>query len=520
MRRRVTRVLVAGALSLAGVAWGLVSESSASSGTGGTLTVGIAEPSNSLDPTGAAPPDYIYYAYDPLIYETSTGKYIPDLATSWGEAGKSNTHFLITLRHGVDFSDGSEMTATDAANSLSYYATTPGSNQVNAGPVASVSAIGKWKVEINFKTPVPERDVIQSLSQDFTFGDIIGPKGLANKSSLATSTDGAGEYELDASATVAGSSYTFVPNPHYWNKSAIKYSKVVAKFFMSDSAELAAIQTGQIQYAQNMPAPDVAAGGSSGLRISHGPGNVPMLMLEGHLTGPLANADVREAIGYALDRSAIAGTVYSGLAKPQVELGLKGFPGYDAADASYYSYNVSKAKQLLSSGGYPNGFTLTLLDAAALDKGGTLAAAVDSELSAIGINVQLTLNSGSFGDFLTALGSKSYDALLFPPRAQDIYGEATQTLLPVQGGIGNVFGASDTTLNSLLAANAAATKPAKQTSTAVAVTHRLDQLAWWIPIVNELSNQMTSTSVHNVVKSFETVDLDPVAPLSSLEWTG
>jgi peptide/nickel transport system substrate-binding protein len=520
MRRRTTRLLAAGALALAGVAWGFASQSSASSGHGGTLTVGIAEPNNSLDPTGAAPPDYIYYAYDPLIYETSTGKYIPDLALSWGEAGKSNKHFVIHLRHGVDFSDGSEMTASDAAASLTYYATTAGPNQVNAGPVVSVSSIGKWTVEINYKTAVPERDVIQSLSQDFTFGDIIGPQGLANKTSLATTTDGAGEYELVPADTVAGSSYTFVPNPHYWNKSAIKYSTVVAQFYMSDSAELAAIQTNQIQYAQNMPAPDVATGASSGLRISHGPGNVPMLMLEGHLTGPLANADVRAAIGYALNRSAIASTVFSGLAKPQVELGLKGFPGFDPGDAKYYSYNVAKAKQLLATGGYPNGFTLTLLDAAALDKGGTLAAAVDSELSAVGITVQLTLNTGSFGSFLAALGSKDYDALLFPPRAQDIYGEATQTLLPVAGGIGNVFGASDATLTSLLAANAAARKPAKQTSTAIAVTHRLDELAWYIPIVDEVSNQMTSKSVHNVAKSFETVDLDPVAPLSSLEWTG
>jgi peptide/nickel transport system substrate-binding protein len=518
MRRRTIRLAATGLLAVAGIALGFASESSAAAG--GTLTVGIAEPSNSLDPTGAAPPDYIYYAYDPLIYETPTGRYIPDLALSWGESGKTNKHFLIHLRHGVDFSDGSEMTAKDAAASLEYYALTAGPNQVNAGPVSSVTAIGKWIVEINYKSAVPERDVIQSLSQDFTFGDIIGPHGLANKSSLGTSTDGAGEYELNSSQTVAGSSYTFVPNPHYWNKSAIKYSKIVAKFYMSDSAELAAIQTGQIQYAQNMPASDVATGSSAGLRVSHGPGNVPMLMLEGHLTGPLANADVRQAIGYALDRPAIASAVFSGLAKPQVELGLKGFPGYDPAEAKLYGYNLAKAKQLLAKGGYPNGFTMTLLDAAALDKGGTLAAAVDGELSAVGINVQLTLNTGSFGDFLAALGSKNYEALLFPPRAQDIYGEATQTLLPSQGGIGNVFGASDPTLNSLIAANAAATTARKQSSTAIAVTHRLDQLAWYIPIVDEVSNQMTSSSVRGVVKSFDTVDLDPVAPVASLEWNG
>ena len=515
--RTVLGLAASGILATAGLFAGFASEASAA--PKGTLTVGIAEPSNSLDPTGAAPPDYIYYAYDPLLYETPTGNYTPDLALSWGEYGKGNKHFRITLRQGVHFSDGSEMTAQDVAKSLTYYATTAGPNQTNAGPVSSVQAIGKWTVQINYKSAVPEEDVEQSLSQDFTFGDIIGPKGLADPSSLGTTTDGAGEYELDAADTVAGSKYTFVPNPHYWDKPAVMYSKVVAEYFASDSSELSAIQTGQIQYAQNMPAPDVAAGKSSGLRISHGPGNVPMLMLEGHLSGPLVSLKVREAIGYALNRSGIASAVYSGFARAQGELGVRGFPGYDPADADLFNYNVTKAKQLLSEAGYPNGFTMTLLDAAALDKGGTLASIVDSELAAVGINVTLTLNSGSFGSFLQALDSKQYEALLFPPRAQDIWGEATQTLLPADGQ-GNVFGATDTVLTNLLAKNAVAATPAAQTSTAIAVTHRLDDLAWYIPIVDEVSNQMTSTSVKNVVTSFDTVDLDPVAPLISLEWHG
>ncbi|HTW12806.1 MAG TPA: ABC transporter substrate-binding protein [Solirubrobacteraceae bacterium] len=520
MRNRTIRLAAGGLLAAASIGIAGVTQASAASTHGGTLTVGIAEASNSLDPTAAAPPDYIYYAYDPLIYETSSGNFIADLAISWTEVGKSNEHFRLTLRHGVHFSDGSLMTASDVAKSLTYYATTPGPNQTNAGPVKNVQAIGKWTVQINYKSPIPEADVTQSLSQDFTFGDIIGPKGLADPSSLGTSTDGAGEYELEPSATVAGSKYTFVPNPHYWNKSLIRYSKVVAEFYASDSAELSAIQSGQIQYAQNMPATDVASGKSSGLRISHGPGNVPMLMLEGHLSGPLSNVNVRQAIGYALNRKAIASAVFSGLAKPQGELGVAGLPGYDPTAANLYSYDISKAKQLLAKGGYPHGFTMTLLDAAALDKGGTLAQAVESQLSAIGINVQVTLNTGSFGAFLQQLGSKNYEALLFPPRAQDIWGEATQTLLPVQGGIGNVFGASDKLLNQRLAANAAATTLAAQSSTAIAVTRRLDELAWYIPIVDEVSNQMTSKSVKNVVSSFDTVDLDPVAPDLNLEWQG
>jgi peptide/nickel transport system substrate-binding protein len=518
MRSRIIRIAAGGMLATAGIALGLAPQASAA--PKGTLTVGIAEASNSLDPTAAAPPDYIYYAYDPLIYENSSGQYIADLAVDWSEIGKSNKHFKLTIRQGVHFSDGSVMTNKDVAKSLTYYATTPGANQTNAGPVSSIKAKGRWTVVINYKTAVPEADVIQSLSQDFTFGDVIGPKGLADTKSLGTTTDGAGEYELDAAATVAGSKYVFVPNPHYWDKPAIKYAKVVAEYFSSDSAELAAVESGQIQYAQNLPASDVAAAASKGLRVSHGPGNVPMLMLEGHLTGPLANQDVRQAISDALNRSAIASAIFSGLAKPQTELGINGFPGYDAADADMYHYDIAKAKQLLTAGGYPNGFTLTLLDAAALDKGGTLAQAVESQLSAIGITVQLTLNTGSFGSFLQQLGSKDYEALLFPPRAQDIWGEATQTLLPVSGGIGNVFGASDARLNTLLAANAAATTPTTQAKTAIQVTHRLDELAWYIPIVDEESNQVTSTGVKNVVKTFYTVDLDPVAPSPLLEWQG
>ncbi len=184
MRSRIIRLAAGAMLATASIALSVAPPAGAAGAK--TLTVGIAEASNSLDPTGAAPPDYIYYAYDPLIYENPSGQFLADLAVGWREVGKSNKHFKLTLRRGVHFSDGSLMTSKAVAASLTYYATTPGPNQVNAGPVASIKTTGKWSVEINYKTSVPEADVVQSLSQDFTFGDVIGPKGLANKGTLGT----------------------------------------------------------------------------------------------------------------------------------------------------------------------------------------------------------------------------------------------------------------------------------------------------------------------------------------------
>lgn len=92
---------------------------------GGTLTVQFNSPV-SLNPAleGTSESDIVFGAldYDSLIYQLGDGTFVPDLATSWGYvAGTQNEVFNLTLRGGVDFSDGSLMTPQSVVNSFNYF---------------------------------------------------------------------------------------------------------------------------------------------------------------------------------------------------------------------------------------------------------------------------------------------------------------------------------------------------------------------------------------------------------------
>ncbi len=484
------------------------SAGSTATGRSGTFTVGMGEAATTMDPTSVAPAAFAYYNYDPLIHEDPNGTFVPDLALSWQYVGSGNKEFEVTLRRGVHFSDGSLMTATAVKNSMDYYVSNKNADQSYAGPVSSVTTQGEWTVLIHYSTSFPNS--VLSLTQDWDFGNILGPKGIADPSSLANSSDGAGEYVLEPAQTVAGATYVSTPNPHYWNQSAIKFDKVVIKPFTSESAEIAALQSGQIDFAQNIAASEVATVQSSGGKISDGPATWSSLMLENRVSGPLANVKVREALDYAIDRSAIVKAIYYGYASPQDQFAIKGLTGYIAADANQYPYNPAKAKQLLAAAGYPNGFSISMLDVAALDKNGVLAQAVVSDLAAVGVKATITESEGTFATLQNQLFSKKYDTLVMPTKAQDMYSMAGQTLPVSQFSLANAFGTTSAQMNELYTEAASAPTTAQQNSYLQELNTTMNQQGWFVPIALVMSMQATASSVQNVPSSFLTTDQDPV----------
>lgn len=515
-RRAALVLTLAGAMALAGCGSSGSSSSSGSTAAGpsGTLSVGMGEPATTMNPVLLDPAIYAYFNYDPLIYQTASGQFIPDLATSWGYVGSGNRAFQLTIRKGARFSDGSAVTAAAVTNSLDYFLKTNGPNLSYAGPVASVTAQGDT-VTLHYKSAYP--NAVISLTQDWNFGLIIGPKGLANPGSLATSSDGAGEYVMQPSQTTAGSVYVSTPDKYYWNQAAITYKKVEVRPFTDASAELAALQTGQIQFAQNMPATDVATAKSAGITVSSGPATWVSLMLENRAKGPLANVKVRQALEYAIDRAAIVKTIYDGYAQPQDQVAVRGLSGYLPSAAGQYPYDPAKAKSLLAAAGYPKGFTVSALDVAALDKNSVLAQAIASELAQVGVTLKITALGGTFATLTKALFSKQYDTLVMPSKAANMYFQATQ-ILPTTGSLGNAFGTVDPQLNKLFAAAGQASGAAAQNSVLQQLNQRLNADAWFVPIALTLSMQFTAASVHGVPATFETVDHDPVSPVASQNW--
>jgi peptide/nickel transport system substrate-binding protein len=519
MRARTIMAGTAVALALAGC--GSSGHHSTSSGTAatrsGTLTVGMGEPATTMDPASVAPAAFAYYNYDPLIYEEPDGSFVPDLATSWRYVGSGNKTFQLTLRQGVRFSDGSPMTATAVKNSLEYFLSNKMANLTYAGPVASITTSGPDTVDINYSSSFP--NAVISLTQDWNFGLVLGPKGIADPSSLADSSDGAGEYVLEPAETVAGSVYTSVPDKYYWNQAAIKFGKVVIKPFTSESAEIAALDSGQIEFAQNIAAADVAAVKSAGKTISDGPAIWTSLMLENRVSGPLANVKVREALEYAIDRAAIVKAIYYGYASQQEEFGVQGLTGYLASDAAMYNYDPAKAKSLLAAAGYPHGFSISMLDVAALDKNEVLGQAIASNLAAVGVKADITASTGTYATLQAELFSRKYDTLVMPSKAANVYFEASQELPHNDNSLGNAFATTDPVMTQLFNEAAAAPTVSQQDAYLQQLNHEMNEQAWFVPIALDLSMQATSSSLAGVPASFLTTDQDPCNPVAGKNWS-
>ncbi len=112
---------------------------------------------------------------------------------------------------------------------------------------------------------------------------------------------------------------------------------------------------------------------------------------------PYNNLNVRIALQEAINLPLIDSTYYQGSLSPlpssltSIEQNGGGFPysSWPASLQAQYTYNVTGAKALLASAGYPNGFNTDVVADSASDL--DLLQIVQSEFSAIGVNMSINL---------------------------------------------------------------------------------------------------------------------------------
>lgn len=411
-RRRRTG-LVAGTttvvmtLSLAACAGGNATTAGAAEST--TLTIADTGFPTSMDPGGGQNAYNQYYdlAYDPLIVYKVDGSYAPGLATSW-EYGPANESFSITLRPGVQFSDGTTMDSSAVKTWIEHELKVPGGAAPNyLGSLTTIDTPDATHLTLHFSKPTPQLPFV--FSQQLEMGMIGSPKSVADNS-LATKTNGAGEYVLDPSATVVGDHYTFTPNPHYWNPSAIHWKKVIIRYMTSPTTTLQAMQAGQVQLAVQQQASSIDTAKQDGLNVT-----APLQAFyglsfndrTGSIVPALGDVRVRQAINYAINRDAINKAVFGGQGQPTDQVALPGDDGYNPSLTSAYPYDPAKAKQLLAEAGYPNGFSMHILDRKGLAFD-TLAQAISGQLAQVGITAT-PVDAADNGDYFGKLASGKYE---------------------------------------------------------------------------------------------------------------
>ncbi|MEN3282041.1 MAG: peptide/nickel transport system substrate-binding protein [Solirubrobacteraceae bacterium] len=415
--------------------------------------------------------------YDTLVVWGRDGKPHPGLATSWGYVGKGNRTFDVKLRPGVKFSDGTPLTAERVKASIEYIA------KNNAGAAGrwtnkTIRVTGPLSLRITSKTPDPMID--REIGQNLAGAQIINAKALQRPKQLGTTTAGAGPYVLEPSETVANDHYTYTPNPHYWNKSAIHYKKVVVKVIPNVNSVLNAIKTGQVDAA---PADYTVAPAaqSAGLQVKYTLLNFMGLNLmdrDGKMVPALGDVRVRQALNYAVDRETITRALFGDFAKPTEQTVV---PGQDGAfDGKVYSYDAAKAKQLLADAGYANGFTLPVLTSPYLGQS-QITQAIAGDLEKIGVKLKFKTISDT-AQFFTEGQSGKYPAAAIAFGGLPIYTEGPLLFLPRKSGaVFNPLQSSDPELAALYN-RAAAAEPAERAKLDQQIERRVVEQAWFLPV--------------------------------------
>ncbi|MGW0947786.1 ABC transporter substrate-binding protein [Streptomyces sp. NPDC002623] len=387
--RRIALTAVSAALILSSAACGSGSGSgSGKAATGGTLTLAplvAAQPWDLADAGLGNNAQYYQPVYDSLLRLSPTAEVKPNLATKWSYDA-ARTVLTLTLRTGVKFTDGAAFDAAAVKANLLH--TKEGSNEA-AGQLKGISGVDVVDATtVAIKLSAPDPSLVPNLGN--VAGMMASPQAIT-AGTLKTAPVGSGPYTLDKSATTAGSTYTFVRNPGYWNKAAFPFDKVVLKPLTDPTAVLNALRSGQVNGALLASAKNVAPAKSSGLNVTkYTSGDIEGVYIwdrEGKIVKALGDVRVRQALNYAFDRSTIVKTAKQGLGKATTQIFNPASSAFDSSLDSTYSYDPAKAKQLLSEAGYPNGFSVTVPDVSAVFP--DQQAAMIQQLEDVGIKVKV-----------------------------------------------------------------------------------------------------------------------------------
>jgi peptide/nickel transport system substrate-binding protein len=302
---------------------------------------------------------------------------------------------------------------------------------------------------------------------------------------------------LDPSQTVSEDHYTYVPNPHYWKKSAIHYTKVTVKVVSNTSAALQTLRTGAADVALG-DINTAASAKSAGLRVYSAlvaQTGIDLLDRSGVIAKPLADQRVRQALNYAVDRKAIAKSLLGSSGTAVNQVGAPATADYLARASKQYAYDPAKAKQLLAQAGYADGFTVNMAILGANPPTSDVAQAVISDWGKIGVKVDAntTSDGAAYGQ---AVFSKKFATFSYGYGYIPFYLYSQNWYLPTTNPF-NLFETSDQQLTSLVEQGNAASGAKRQTLYARATQRALD-LAWVVPVASYSVFYFASPKVGNV----------------------
>jgi ABC-type transport system substrate-binding protein len=354
--------------------------------------------------------------FDGLMdYKPGTTELVPDLAESY-QVSDDGLTYTFTLRKGVKFHNGREMTAADVKYSLErtcnpatqspgagYYGALKGFDDFQAGKaseLAGVQAVDDYTVRIELSRP--DATLLHLMALNFSF---VVPKEVVEAEGPDFGHKPVGTGAFKVAEWTSGQSIVLERHTEYFKEGLPKLDKITFQIGQEPVVNLLRLQKGEI----DIPGDGIPP--AKFTEVMNDPTWKEQVIVADQLqTGyvtmnvnikPFDNVAVRQAVNMAINKDRIV-QIINNRAVPANQPLPPAMPGYDKSFKGY-PYDVEGAKAKLKEAGLEGGFE-TDLYVANTDPQPRIAQAIQQDLAAIGIKANL--RSLDQGNVIAAGGKK------------------------------------------------------------------------------------------------------------------
>ena len=331
--------------------------------------------------------------------DDATLKPVLDLASDYRV--ENEVDWIFTLKEGVKFHNGEELTADDVVASLEAAKANPSSVNYTKN-WASIEALDPYTVKIT--TPQPYANVLEDLGFHFNW---IMPKSLIESGhDFNEEPIGTGPYKLVD--WVSGTSITLEAFDEYFDtERAAKIKNLEFRFIPEGTSRTMALQTGEVDFVWEVNATDVPNLEANPDITVEPVESVDNVILFLNNDTKFQDVNLRRAIAAAINRQDIIDGALRGYGVINYSSISQGYAG--STDQDQIVYDLDQAKAYMEAwGGDPSTVEMTIL--VSNETRSTMATIIQSNLAEIGINVKVELLDTS--TYFSRWESGDYDAVI------------------------------------------------------------------------------------------------------------
>jgi peptide/nickel transport system substrate-binding protein len=324
-------------------------------------------------------------------YNSVTKKLGPLLATSWKSSPNALT-WTFQLRPDVYFHTGRLMTAQAVKAAIERTITLNQGAAYIWSAVKSIDTLSQDTIVFHLKYAAPLDLITSADYAAYIFDTKASGSESLDKWFAAAHDAGTGPYMVQAWNSGRETELVLTAFPKYWGGwSGTHYKRVVFRVVPQDTTAAQLLTSGQVSFVEQL-APTLWASMKNNpqVQLVNGPSWQNLVGQMNCKSGPLASLAVRQAISYAIDYKGIIAAL-KGAAAPSSGVVPPGLWGH-FDDLPSYTYDSSKAAQLLNSVGYgpgqkPMNLTLTLTQGDSNEQ--LVATIMKSNLAQLNVNLRI-----------------------------------------------------------------------------------------------------------------------------------